>query len=129
MMMTRLTKIEKLSAVMTPKLVALRFHSSTEAAAAPTELAADGAPATVAQLPAEMAAALEQGGLPQPLVIGAYRMGYDIAPGGVGSRLTVFIEYDLPAWPWRLLGLFAGRIYGRWCVRAMANDAARMITA
>jgi len=68
-------------------------------------------------------------GTPRLLVIGAYRMGYDIAPGGVGSRLTVFIEYDLPAWPWRLLGLFAGRIYARWCVRAMANDAARMITA
>ena len=36
MTMTRLTNSEKLSAVITPKLVALRFHSRTEAAAAPT---------------------------------------------------------------------------------------------
>jgi hypothetical protein len=68
-------------------------------------------------------------GEPRLLVIGAYRMGYDIAPKGPGSRLGVFIEYDLPAWPWRLLGLIAGRVYARWCVRAMANDAARTIAA
>lgn len=68
-------------------------------------------------------------GEPRLLVIGAYRMGYDIAPKGAGSRLRVFIEYDLPAWPWRLLGLIAGRVYARWCVRAMANDAARKFAA
>lgn len=64
-------------------------------------------------------------GTPRLLVVGAYRMGFDIVPAGVGSRLRVFIEYDLPAWPWRLLGMIAGRFYARWCVRAMANDAAR----
>jgi hypothetical protein len=64
-------------------------------------------------------------GTPRLLVIGAYSMGFDIEPKGVGSRLRVFIEYDLPAWPWRLLGLIAGRFYARWCVGAMANGAAR----
>lgn len=64
-------------------------------------------------------------GTPRLLVIGAYRMGFDISPEGLGSRLRVFIEYDLPAWPWRLLGLIAGRFYARWCVRSMASGAAR----
>lgn len=63
-------------------------------------------------------------GTPRLLVIGAYRMGFDIAPEGIGSRLRVFIEYDLPAWPWRLVGLIAARFYARWCVKRMANDAA-----
>jgi len=67
----------------------------------------------------------ETEGTPRLLVIGSYRMGFDISPEGLGSRLRVSIEYDLPAWPWRLLGLIAGRFYARWCVRAMANDAAR----
>lgn len=67
----------------------------------------------------------ETEGTPRLLVIGSYRMAFDISPGGLGSRLRVSIEYDLPAWPWRLLGLIAGRFYARWCVRAMANDAAR----
>ena len=65
----------------------------------------------------------ETEGNPRLLVIGAYRMGFDIAPKGIGSRLSVFIEYDLPPWPWRLLGLIAGRFYALWCVRSMANDA------
>lgn len=68
-------------------------------------------------------------GTPRLLVIGAYRMGFDIAAKGSGSRLRVFVEYDLPAWPWRLLGLIAGRFYARWCVRAMATDAARQFAA
>jgi len=68
-------------------------------------------------------------GTPRLLVIGAYRMGFDIAPEDLGSRLRVFIEYDLPAWPWRLLGLIAGRFYARWCVRSMAYDSARAVGA
>lgn len=67
----------------------------------------------------------ETEGTPRLLVIGAYRMGFEIAPEGVGSRLRVFIEYDLPAWPWRLLGLVAAGFYARWCVRSMASDAVR----
>lgn len=67
----------------------------------------------------------ETEGTPRLLVIGAYRMGFDIAASKLGSRLEVFIEYDLPVWPWRLLGWIAGRFYAAWCVRSMANDAAR----
>src|SRR5581483_10050755 len=35
-------------------------------------------------------------GSPRLLVIGHYRMGFDIAPQGEGSLLCVFIEYALP---------------------------------
>lgn len=73
--------------------------------------------------------AWETEGVPRLLVIGAYRMGFDIAPQGLGSRLTVFIDYDLPNWPWRLLGLIPGRAYARWCTRSIANDAAHTFAA
>jgi len=68
-------------------------------------------------------------GRPRLLVIGAYRMGFEIEAAGTGSRLTVFIDYDLPPWPSRLLGLIAGRFYARWCVQSMANDAVRAFAA
>jgi hypothetical protein len=35
-------------------------------------------------------------GAPQLLVIGAYRMGFRIAPQDGGSRLQIFIEYSFP---------------------------------
>ena len=42
-------------------------------------------------------------GEPRLLVIGAYEMGFEIAAEGEGSRLRVFIRYDLPSrarWRW-----------------------------
>lgn len=69
--------------------------------------------------------AWETQGPPRLLVIGPYRMGFEISPEGANSLLTVFIDYDLPDWPWCLLGLVAGRFYARWCVQSMARDAAR----
>lgn len=62
---------------------------------------------------------------PRLLVIGAYRMGFTIAPQGRGARLTVFIDYRLP--PRGLahgLGLLLGRAYAAWCTKRMTNDAA-----
>jgi hypothetical protein len=73
--------------------------------------------------------AWETTGRPRLLVIGAYRMGFEIEAAGTGSRLTVFIDYDLPPWPSRMLGLIAGRFYARWCVESMANDAVRDFAA
>jgi hypothetical protein len=63
-------------------------------------------------------------GRPRLLVIGAYRMGFEIEPRGDRSELRVFIDYSHPASPMgRVLGnLFAGA-YARWCVRRMADDA------
>jgi hypothetical protein len=63
-------------------------------------------------------------GEPRLLVIGAYRMGFDITPEGGASRLVVFIDYRLPSRGWgRALGLLLGRAYAAWCTRRMAGDA------
>jgi len=73
--------------------------------------------------------AWETEGQPRLLVIGAYCMGFEVAAKGPGSELTIFIDYDLPPWPLRILGLIAGRFYARWCVESMARDAARAFAA
>jgi uncharacterized membrane protein len=60
------------------------------------------------------------------LVIGQYRLGFDISSNGNRSAVRVFIDYDLPAkWPARWLGRLLGGIYARWCTGRMAHDAAR----
>lgn len=57
-------------------------------------------------------------------VIGRYEMGLELSPSGAGSRLRVYIRYDLPvAWFPRLLGMVFGRAYARWCTSKMVNDA------
>ena len=68
-------------------------------------------------------------GAPRLLVIGPYRMGFEIAPAGERSRLHVFIEYELPRGPSRSLGWLLGAPYARWCVRRMVHDAARSFPA
>jgi hypothetical protein len=59
------------------------------------------------------------------LVIGQYRLGYELAPERGGSRLRVFIDYELPGKaPARWLGVLLSGTYARWCTRRMASDAA-----
>ena len=67
-------------------------------------------------------------GVPQLVVIGHYRMGFDLSPEANGSRLRVFIEYALPEkapihWLWRLLAGY----YARWCTQRMVDDVARQL--
>ena len=63
-------------------------------------------------------------GEPRLLVIGPYRMGFDIEDLGKSSRLTVFINYQLPGRaPWRWLGKLLGKAYAKWCTERMAKDA------
>jgi hypothetical protein len=64
-------------------------------------------------------------GEPRLLVIGSYRMGFEITPDRARSLLHVFIDYDLPV-PvrWRWLGVLLGAYYAKWCTRQMAEDAA-----
>ena len=66
----------------------------------------------------------ETRGEPRLLVVGSYRMGFIISPKGDRSRLSVFIDYQLPlrgvAY---LLALIFGRVYAAWCTRRMATDA------
>ena len=65
-------------------------------------------------------------GSPRLLVIGPYRMGFEVTPRGDGSLLRVFIDYALPSpWPERWLGRLFGRYYAHWCTERMANDAVR----
>jgi hypothetical protein len=62
---------------------------------------------------------------PQLLIIGKYRMGFEIEPRMTGSHLRVFIDYALPVtFPARWLGRILGRLYAQWCTSRMANDAA-----
>jgi hypothetical protein len=68
----------------------------------------------------------ETRGEPDLLVIGPYRMGFDIAPAEAGSKLRVFIDFDLPRrGAARLLGALFGTAYARWCVARMSSDAVR----
>lgn len=63
-------------------------------------------------------------GEPRLLVIGAYRMGFTLAPRGAATRLSVWIDWALPERaPARWLGRLFGPAYARWCVNRMLADA------
>lgn len=63
-------------------------------------------------------------GQPRLLVIGPYRMGFEIQPEHDGSTLTVFTDYEEPNGALRLLGRALGGMFARWCTRSMAKGAA-----
>ena len=56
------------------------------------------------------------------LIIGQYGMGIEVQPQDAGSRLRVFIDYDLPTTNVWLGRLFSGA-YAKWCVRQMLKGA------
>lgn len=57
---------------------------------------------------------------PRLLVIGRYRMGFDVERFGTGSRVRIWIDYRLPAGGMaRWLGAAAGHFYARWCTQQM----------
>lgn len=65
----------------------------------------------------------ETTGKPKLLVIGHYRMSFEITPQGNSSRLRIFIDYALPeSLPARWLGRMFGSWYARWCTRRMVGD-------
>ena len=65
-------------------------------------------------------------GTPRLLVIGNYRMGFQITPGRPGCRLRVFIDYDLPTgWVTYWLGRLFGGVYAKWCVGQMLSETSR----
>lgn len=67
---------------------------------------------------------------PRLLVIGHYRMGFEISPRDRGSLLRVFIDYALPeVWPARWLGHIFGTYYAKWCTRKMVSDAEKRFAA
>jgi Polyketide cyclase / dehydrase and lipid transport len=59
------------------------------------------------------------------LIISEYEMGFEIRAEGAGSKLRVWITYELPAGlVGRLFGLALAPMYARWCVNRIATDAA-----
>ncbi len=66
----------------------------------------------------------ETQGIPHLIILGGYRMGYEIAQDESRVRLRVFIKYNAPESRFGkvMAFLFAG-IYARWCVRRMTTDA------
>jgi hypothetical protein len=75
---------------------------------------------TVVERTPPMRKSWETIGTPKLLVIGPYRMGFEIAPQGGTSRLRVFIDYRLLD---NLLGKLFGNAYARWCTATMVRDA------
>src|SRR5215211_4920795 len=60
-------------------------------------------------------------GSPRLLVIGPYRMSFEVDRAVTGTHLRVSIDYELPARGIaRVLGRLFGGIYARWCTRQMA---------
>ena len=60
------------------------------------------------------------------LVIGRYRLGFQLTRKPLNTECLTFIDYGLPErglGKW--LGLLLGERYARWCVERMAQDAAR----
>jgi hypothetical protein len=69
-------------------------------------------------------------GEPHLLIIGQYRMGFDISAQDNGSNLRVFIDYELPSSTsarWLISRLASW--YARWCTRRMVDDAVAHFTA
>jgi hypothetical protein len=63
-------------------------------------------------------------GRPHLLVIGSYRMGFEIAAAGDRNRLRVFINYNHPrSGGGQVLAFLFARMYARWCIRRMADTA------
>lgn len=58
------------------------------------------------------------------LVIGHYTLGFEITPQKNGSNLKVFIDYELPSGPSKILGILFSKIYAKWCVNQMINGVA-----
>jgi hypothetical protein len=68
----------------------------------------------------------ETTGSPRLLVIGHYRMGFELSARGNDSLLRVFIDYALrEKAPARWLGRLAGGYYARWCTQRIVEDAVR----
>lgn len=61
-------------------------------------------------------------GTPKLLVIGDYKMGFEITPDRQDSNLKVYIDYELPkSSPSRWLGYLFGDMYAKWCVKQMVG--------
>src|SRR3989344_1918287 len=54
------------------------------------------------------------------LVIDHYKLGFEIMPGNNQSKLSVYIDYNLPkSLRTKWLGFLFGGMYAKWCVQQM----------
>lgn len=68
----------------------------------------------------------ETRGEPRLLVIGRYRMGFELTPQTNMTRLRIWISYDLPSGvPERWLGWILGDAYANWCTKQMIRDSSK----
>ena len=68
----------------------------------------------------------ETTGTPNLLVIGHYRMGFEIGSQDIASLLRVYIDYSLPHGVLtRWLGYLFGPLYARWCTRRLVKDTVK----
>ena len=69
-------------------------------------------------------------GTPTLLVIGQYRMGFELSPQDDDCLLRVSLDYALPGEaPARWLARCFGRTYARWCTQRMVEDAVSYFAA
>lgn len=62
---------------------------------------------------------------PRLVVLGPYRLGFEIVPRGDGSRVEAFIDYDHPQGAFGgLLGRVGASVYARWCLDRILEEAA-----
>jgi hypothetical protein len=71
----------------------------------------------------------ETTGTPRLLVIGPYRMAFELLPNQAHVQLRVALDYELPTGiPGFILGRLFGGAYARWCVRRVTSDARNYLT-
>ncbi len=72
----------------------------------------------------------ETRGTPRLLVIGHYRMGFELRADPPATLVRLWIDYSLPAGPvWRALGRWLAPVYADWCLRRMLQQVAPADTA
>jgi len=65
----------------------------------------------------------ETTGVPHLMIIGRYRLGFEIRPAASQSLVRIFIDYALPqSGLARVLGRLFGGWYAKWCTRQMLRD-------
>ena len=68
----------------------------------------------------------EKVGSPHLLVIGSYRMGFELTSQSRACLARIFIDYELPQKGLsHLLGRLFGAYYARWCTETMVCDVVR----
>lgn len=67
---------------------------------------------------------------PHILVVGSYRMGFEVSDADSGSSFRVFIDYTRPTkGVGRIIGWLLGKWYAKWCTQRMLKDTVKHFAA